>query len=141
MTESKKEIYNLEEKKFLIVRRILDYKIEPTDENILRAWNALCMSDRPNVDAELLEWTKRIVAKNTIKSCDKKLENIRRGNERVLKNRAEKVGYGAKLVVSPKQSLATYNIFTHGRKFSGNFHSLSRRLGRFQNKNNKGDNK
>ena len=135
MEENKKEIYNLKEKKFLVVRCILNYKIEPTDENILRAWNALCMMDSQNVDAEVLEWTKRIVGKNTVESCDKKIENIRRDNERILKNKAEKVGYGAKLVVSPKQALATYNIFTHGRKFSGNFHSLSRRLGKFQNKN------
>ena len=44
------------------------------------------------------------------------------------------VGYGAKLVKEPKDSLATYNIFTKGKKYSGNYTALCLRMGRLSKK-------
>lgn len=125
------EIYNLKEKSLLVTRYILKNQLEPTDENILKSWSAISLSDKSIVDAELIEWIRKASINNDIKSCDKKLANIRRTGEKNLKDKGKGVDYGAKLVVSPKQALATYNIFTHGRKFSGNYHSLSRKLGQF----------
>lgn len=57
------------------------------------------------------------------------MARLRRKGERNLKSKGRRVGYGAKLVKEPKDTLATYNIFTKGKKYSGNYTSLCMRLG------------
>lgn len=126
------QIENLKEKRLLVVRQLIIKKIEPTDENIISAWCDLFPADKPMLDdAELFEWIRKHVNSNGIKSCDKQLEQVRRKRERCLKVKCVYIGYGAKMVKQPKNQLATYNIFTKGKKYSGNYNSLCRRIGRF----------
>ena len=125
------EIRNLKEKRLLVTRRMLVDKLESTDENIIATWRIISMSDAGKVNEELIEWIRKHVNSNGIKSCDIQLAAVRGKGERNLKAKAKTVGYGAKLVKSPKNALATYNIFTKGKKFSGNYSSLSQRMGCF----------
>lgn len=130
-----KEISNLKEKSILIARQLIIKQIEPTDENIILAWCGLFPDDKPKLnDVELFEWMRKFINSNGIKSCNEKLLRIRKNGERNLKNKGISVGYGAKLVEQPKDRLATYNIFTKGKKYSGNYSSLSRRMGQFPKK-------
>ena len=127
----KSKIQNLREKRLLVTRRMLVDKTESTDENIIATWRIVSMLDADKValDKDLIEWIRRHVNSNNVKSCDSQLASVRRKGERNLKSKAKIVGYGAKLVKSPKNALATYNIFTKGKKYSGNFYRLIRRLG------------
>lgn len=126
-----KQIANLKEKELLIARQLLIKKTDPTDENIILAWCELFPADKLRLnDSELFEWMRKYVNSNGIKSCNEQLERVRRKGERCLKIKCTNIGYGAKLVKQPKDKLATYNIFTKGKKYSGNYNSLCRRIGR-----------
>ena len=129
----KPKIQNLREKRLLVTRKILVDKTEPTDENIIATWRIVSMLDADKValDKDLIEWIRRHVNSNNVKSCDNQLASVRRKGERNIKSKANTVGYGAKLVKSPKNALATYDIFTKGKKYSGNFYKLCCRLGTF----------
>lgn len=48
-------------------------KVEPTNENILSVWGKMCYSDKDLIDAELIEWIRKCVTSNGIKSCNKLL--------------------------------------------------------------------
>lgn len=131
-----KDIKNLKEKRLLITRQIILKQILPTDENIIETWCNLFPTDKLMLnDLELFEWVRKHVSSNGIKSCDERLALLRRKGERNLKSKGKYVGYGAKLVKEPKNALATYNIFTKGKKYSGNYDSLSRRMGQLPKKN------
>lgn len=124
-------ITNIKEKELLIARQLLIKKTNPTDENIILAWCELFPADKPKLnDIELFEWMRKYVNSNGIKSCNEQLERVRRKGERCLKTKCANIGYGAKLVKQPKDKLATYNIFTKGKKYSGNYNGLCRRIGR-----------
>lgn len=125
----KTSIQDLKEKRLLVTRRLLMDQIDPTDENIIAIWRIISMSDANKVDKALIDWIRKHVNSNSIKSCNDQLANVRCKGERNLKNKGQRVGYGAKLVKSPKDTLATYNIFTKGKKYSGSYGSLSRRIG------------
>lgn len=124
-------IKNLKEKMLLVARRIIVRKIDPTDENITVAWCALCYADKHNLNINLIEQIRRYINSNDLKSCDKSLNKLRSKGKRNLKTKGKYVGYGAALVKQPKNVLATYNIFTKGKKFSGNYCNLLRRLETF----------
>ena len=124
------KIRNLKEKRLLISRLLIREQLEPTDKNITDLLCRLFPADKPNLDEELIEWIRKYVNSNDIKSCDIQLASVRRKGENNLKIKGQYVGYGAKLVKSPKNALATYNIFTKGKKYSGNYSGLSRRIGR-----------
>lgn len=123
-----KSIDNLKEKSLLIVRLLIGKQLNPTDKNINTVWCNIYPSDRPKLDIELMEWIRKFVNSRSIMYYDKQLAKIRRNGERDLKEKGQRVGYGAKLVKQPKNALATYDIFTKGKKYSGNYSSLSRRL-------------
>lgn len=130
-----KQIDNLKEKELLITRRLIVKQIEPTDENIISTWGDLFPTDKQRLNAlEVFEWIRKYVNSNGIKSCDEQLERIRRKGEKILKAKGVYVGYGAKLVKKPKDALATYNIFTKGKKYSGNYTALCQRIGRMPKK-------
>lgn len=127
-----KEIKNLKEKRLIIARHMIINQIEPTDENIISEWCNPFSADKLRLnDQELFEWMRKYVSSNNVKSCNEQLERIRRKCERNLKEKGKYVGYGAKLVKQPKDTLATYDIFTKGKKYSGNYYSLCQRMGRF----------
>lgn len=127
-----KGIKNLKEKRLIIARQIIIQGIEPTDENIINKWCSLFSADKLRLgDTELFEWMRRYVSSNNVKSCNEHLKQIRQKGETNLKAKGKYVGYGAKLVKQPKDALATYDIFTKGRKYSGNYYSLCQRIGRF----------
>jgi ATP-dependent Lon protease len=127
-----KQINNVKEKTMIIARQLIIKQTEPTDKNIVSVWCDLFPTDNHRLnDTELFVLIRKYVNHNGIKSCDKKLEKIRRKGERCLKEKGKYVGYGAKLIKQPKTALATYNIFTKGKKYSGNYNSLCRRIGRF----------
>lgn len=133
-----KEIKNLQEKRLIIARHIMLKQIEPTDENIISEWNDPFSADNyklNNVDnTELFDWMRKFISNNNIESCNKQLAKLRRKGERNLKSKGEYVGYGAKLVKEPKDTLAIYNIFTKGKKYSGNYTALCQRIGRMSKK-------
>ena len=125
------KIANLKEKELLIARQLLIKKPDPTDENIISAWCELFPADKPKLnDTELFEWMRKFIKSNNICSCNEQLERVRRKGESYLKSKCAAVGYGAKLVKQPNNKLATYDIFTKGRKYSGNHNSLCKRIGR-----------
>ncbi|MBQ2884215.1 MAG: hypothetical protein IJE43_10670 [Alphaproteobacteria bacterium] len=129
-------INNLKEKRLLVVRQLIIKQTELTDENISSVWCDLFPDDKLKLnDTELFEWITKQVNSNGIASCDKQIERIRRKGEKCLKVKCKYVGYGAKLVKQPKNQLATYNIFTKGKKCSGNYESLCRRVGTFSRHN------
>ena len=124
------QIKNLKEKRLIIARQIILKQIEPTDENIISAWCDPFSADKLKLDdPELFDWMRKYVSNNNVKSCNEQLAHIRRKGERSLKAKGKYVGYGAKLVKQPKNALATYNIFTKGKKYSGNYQSLCQRMG------------
>lgn len=129
-----KKIKNLPEKRLIIARHIMLEQIEPTDENIISAWCKTFPADKYKLEhieeIELFDWMRRYISSNTVKSCKEQLARLRRKGERNLKKKGKYVGYGAKLVKEPKDTLATYNIFTKGKKYSGNYTSLYLRMGR-----------
>lgn len=133
-----KEIKNLQEKRLIIARHIMLDQIEPTDENIISAWCKTFSADKYKLehaeDTELFDWMRKFIS-NNVKSCKEQLARLRRKGERNLKSKGERVGYGAKLGKEPKDTLATYNIFTKGKKYSGNYTSLCLRMGRLSKKN------
>lgn len=133
-----KEIKNLQEKRLIIARHIMLDQIEPTDENIIKAWCNPFIADKYKLDhvedTELFDWIRKFISSNNVKSCKEQLVRLRRKGERNLKLKGELVGYGAKLVKEPKDTLATYNIFTKDKKYSGNYASLCIRLGRLSKK-------
>lgn len=135
-----KDIKNLKEKRLIIARYIMLDQIEPTNENIINAWCNPFSADRCKLDnaedTELFDWVRKFVRSNDVKSCNEQLALLRRKGQRILKAKGKKVGYGAKLVKEPKNALATYNIFTKGKKYSGNYNSLSLRLGQLSKKIN-----
>ena len=129
-------IKNLKEKRLLVVRQLIIKQMELTDENISSVWCDLFSGDKLKLnDTELFEWITKQVNSNGIATCNKQLEKIRRKGEKCLKEKCKYVGYGAKLVKQPKNQLATYNIFTKGKKYSGNYESLCRRIGTFPRHN------
>lgn len=131
-----KEIKNLKEKRLIIARQIIINQTEPTDENITAAWCSLFTADKLRLnDPELFEWIRKHVGSNNVKSCNEQLERIRRKGEKVLKAKGKYVDYGAKLIKQPNNALAVYSIFTKGKKYSGNYDSLSRRMGQMPKKN------
>lgn len=134
-----KEIKNLQEKRLIIARHIMLDQIEPTDENIINVWCKTFSADKYKLehieDTELFDWMRKFISNNNVKSCKEQLARLRKKGERNLKSKGERVGYGAKLVVAPKDTLATYNIFTKGKKYSGNYTSLCLRMGRLSKKN------
>lgn len=136
-----KEIKNLQEKRLIIVRHIMLDQIEPTDENIINVWCKTFSADKYKLehaeDTKLFDWMRRLISSNNVKSCKEHLARLRRKGERNLKSKGKRVGYGAKLVKEPKDSLATYNIFTKGKKYSGNYTSLCLRMTGFPKKDNK----
>ena len=111
-----KEIKNLQEKRLIIARHIMLDQIEPTDENIISAWCKTFSADKYKLehaeDTELFDWMRKFISNNNVKSCKEQLARLRRKGERNLKSKGERVGYGAKLVKEPKDTLATYNIFS-----------------------------
>ena len=127
-----KEIKNLQEKRLIIARHIMLDQIEPTDENIINVWCKTFSADKYKLehteDTELFDWMRRFISGNDVKSCKEELTRLRRKGERNLKSKGEHVGYGAKLVKEPKDTLATYNIFTKGKKYSGNYTALCLRM-------------
>lgn len=124
-----KSIENLKEKRLLVTRQFIIKKTEPTDENIISVWCELFPSDKMRLnDTELLEEIRKHISSNGIQSCNEQLANIRHKGEKALKAKSRYVGYGAKLIKQPKDALATYDIFTKGKKYSGNFESLCRRI-------------
>ena len=134
-----KEIKNLQEKRLIIARHIMLDQIEPTDENIINVWCKTFSADKYKLehtdDTELFDWMRRFISSNDVKFCKEQLTRLRRKGERNLKSKGEHVGYGAKLVKEPKDTLATYNIFTKGKKYSGNYASLCLRMMGFPKKN------
>lgn len=126
-----KSIDNLKEKNLLIARLLIGKQLNPTDENITTVWCDVYPSDRPKLDIELMEWIRKFVNSHSIIYCDKQLAKIRRCGERKLKKKGQCFGYGAKLVKQPKNALATYDIFTKGKKYSGNYSGLSQKLCNF----------
>lgn len=137
-TNHMKEIKNLQEKRLIIARHIMLDQIEPTDENIINAWCNPFSADKYKLehaeDTELFDWMRKFISSNNVKSCKEQLARLRRKGERNLKLKGERVGYGAKLVKEPKNALATYNIFTKGKKYSGNYTALCLRMGRLSKK-------
>lgn len=135
-----KEIKNLQEKRLIVARHIILEQIEPTDENIISEWCNPFSADKYKLDnagdTELFDWMRKFVCSNNVKSCNEQLARLRRKGERNLKSKGERVGYGAKLVKEPKDSLAIYNIFTRGNKYSGNYTALCLRMGRLSAKEN-----
>lgn len=133
-----KKIKNLQEKRLIIARHIMLEQIEPTDENIIKAWCKIFSADKYKLehteDTELFDWMRRYISSNNVKSCKEQLARLRRKGERNLKSKGGRVGYGAKLVKEPKDTLATYNIFTKGKKYSGNYTALCLRIGRLPKK-------
>ena len=133
-----KEIKNLQEKRLIVARHIILDQIEPTDENIINAWCNPFSADKYKFDhaedTELFDWMRKFVRINNVKSCNEQLARLRRKGERNLKSKGERVGYGAKLVKEPKNTLATYDIFTKGKKYSGHYTALCMRLGRLAKK-------
>ena len=133
-----KEIKNLQEKRLIIARHIMLEQIEPTNENIINAWCNPFSADKYKLDhaegTELFDWMRKFVSSNDVKSCKEQLKRLRRKGEKNLKSKGEHIGYGAKLVKEPKDALATYNIFTKGKKYSGNYSSLCIRMGRLSKK-------
>ncbi len=132
------EIKNLQEKRLIVARHIMIDQIEPTDENIINEWNNPFSDDNYKLNnsdnAELFDWMRKFINGNNVKSCNEQLARLRRKGERNLKSKGEHVGYGAKLVEEPKDTLATYNIFTKGKKYSGNYMALCQRIGRMPKK-------
>ena len=125
------EIKNLKAKRLLIARQIILKQIEPTDENITAAWCNPFSADKLRLnDPELFDWMRKYIRRNNVKSCNEQLARIRRKGERSLKEKGKYVGYGARLAKQPKNALATYDIFTKGKKYSGNYQSLCQRMGR-----------
>ncbi len=133
-----KQIDNLKEKRLIIARHIMIDQIKPTDENIINAWCDPFSSDKHKLnnaeDTALFDWMRKFIRSNNVKSCNEQLARLRRKGERNLKSKGEHVGYGAKLVKEPKDTLATYNIFTKGKKYSGNYTALCQRIGRMPKK-------
>lgn len=133
-----KEIKNLREKRLIVAMHIMLEQIEPTDENIINAWCNPFSADKYKLehaeDTELFDWMRKFISGNNVKSCKEQLARLRRKVERNLKSKGERVGYGAKLVKEPKDALATYNIFTKGKKYSGNYSALCQRIGRLPKK-------
>jgi len=130
-----KQIDNLKEKELLITRQLIVKQIQPADENIISTWCDLFPADKQRLNVpEVFEWIRKYVNSNGIKSCDEQLERLRRKGEKTLKTKGVYVGYGAKLVKQPKDALATYNIFTKGKKYSGNYTALCQRIGRMPKK-------
>lgn len=133
-----KKIKNLQEKRLIIARHIMLDQIEPTNENIIKAWCNPFIADKYKLehaeDTELFDWMRRYISSNTVKSCKEQLARLRRKGERNLKSKGKRVGYGAKLVKEPKDTLATYNIFTKGKKYSGNYTALCLRMVRLPKK-------
>ena len=66
-------IKNLKEKRLLVSRKMIVDTVEPTNENILSVWGKMCYSDKDLIDAELIEWIRKCVTSNGIKSCNKLL--------------------------------------------------------------------
>lgn len=126
-----KSIDNLKEKSLLIARLLIGKQLNPTDENIITIWCDIYPSDKLKLDIELMEWIRKFVNSRSIIYCDKQLAKIRRNGERNLKEKGKRVGYGAKLLRQPNNALAIYDIFTKGKKYSGNYSSLSWRLSNF----------
>lgn len=133
-----KEIKNLQEKRLIVARHIMLERIEPINGNIINAWHNPFSADKYKLDhaegTELFDWMRKFISSNDVKSCNEQLERLRRKGERNLKSKGERVGYGAKLVKEPKDALATYNIFTKGKKYSGNYSSLCIRMERLPKK-------
>lgn len=133
-----KKIKNVKEKRLIIARHIMLDQIEPTDENIVNAWCNPFVADKYKLDhagdTELFDWMRKFVSSNDVNSCEEQLARLRRKGERNLKSKGKYIGYGAKLVKEPKDTLATYNIFTKGKKYSGNYNALSERMGRLSKK-------
>lgn len=133
-----KKIKNLQEKRLIIARHIMLEQIEPTNENIINAWCNSFSTDKYKLDhvedTELFDWIRKFIRSNNVKSCNEQLARLRRKGQRSLKAKGKKVGYGAKIVKEPKNALATYNIFTKGKKYSGNYTVLCQRLGRLSKK-------
>ena len=133
-----KEIKNLQEKRLIVARHIILDQIEATDENIINAWCSTFSADKYKLEhadnAELFDWMRKFIRCNNVKSCDEQLSRLRRKGERNLKSKGKRVGYGAKLVKEPKNALATYNIFTKGKKYSGKYTALCIRMGRLSKK-------
>lgn len=132
------KIKNLQEKRLIIARHIMLEQIEPTDENIITAWCNPFSADKYKLDhaedTELFDGMRGFISSNNVKFCKEQLARLRRKGERNLKSKGEYVGYGAKLVKEPKDALATYNIFTKGKKYSGNYAALCMRMGRLSKK-------
>lgn len=129
------QIDNLKEKRQLVIRQLLIKKIDSTDENIVSVWCDLFPNDKLKPDeTEVLEWIKKYANKNDIKLCENRLAKVRQKCERSLKVKGTYVGYGAKLIRQPKDALATYIIFTKGRKYLGDYNSLRRRINKFSKK-------
>lgn len=132
-----KKIKNLQKKRLVIARHIMLKQIEPTDENIISVWCDLFPADSYKLNnsdnAEMFDWMHKFIRSNNVKSCNEQLARLRRKGERNLKAKGEHVGYGAKLVKEPIDALATYNIFTKGKKYSGNYTALCQRIGRMLN--------
>lgn len=133
-----KEIKNLQEKRLIVARHIILEEIDPTDENIINAWCNLFSADKYRLenaeDTELFDWMRKFARSNNVKSCNEQLARLRRKGEKNLKVKGKRVGYGAKLVKEPKDALATYDIFTKGRKYSGNYTALCQRIGQMPKK-------
>lgn len=133
-----KDIKNLQEKRLIVAKHIMLEQIEPTDKNIINAWCNPFSADKYKLehaeDTKLFDWMRKFISGNNVKSCKEQLARLRRKGERNLKSKGEHVGYGAKLVKEPKDTLATYNIFTKGKKYSGNYSALCQRIGRLPKK-------
>lgn len=128
-----KELKNQQEKQLIIVRRIIADKIDPTDENIISTWCNLFPEDKYKLndmeDTELFDKIRKFIRGNNIKSCNVQLARLRRKGERNLKSKGNRIGYRAKLVKESKNYLAKYDIFTKGKKYSGNYNALCQKLG------------
>ena len=133
-----KEIKNLQEKRLIVARHIILEEIDPTDEHIINVWCNLFSADKYKLenaeDTELFDWMRKFTRSNNVKSCNEQLARLRRKGERNLKAKGKCAGYGAKLVKEPKDTLATYNIFTKGRKYPGNYTALCQRIGQMPKK-------
>ena len=133
-----KKIKNLQEKRLIIARHIMLEQIDPTNENIINAWCNSFSTDRYKLnhveDTELFDWMRKFIRGNNVKSCNEQLARLRRKGERNLKCKGKQVGYSAKLLKEPKNALATYNIFTKGKKYSGDYTALCQRLGSLSKK-------
>lgn len=82
----------------------------------------------------VIRLTQKFIRGNNVKSCNEQLARLRRKGERNLKCKGKQVGYSAKLLKEPKNALATYNIFTKGKKYSGDYTALCQRLGSLSKK-------